>query len=236
MSKRGAFEDELFALPLDEFTAARDKLAADLKKDDAAAAARVKKLRKPSVAAWAVNQLARRHSDAMEKLLALREEMDDAGAAQLRFLGEKRRRLLADLVKKAEALLQEGGHGSSAATLEKVTQTLQAGATEEEVELLRNGTLTRELSPSGFEGFAFSSPGPAVEEPSRPSKATERARAKADELAAAAEEREAEARELEKAAEITRKHAAAAARQAEVARRNADRARERAEAAVARLD
>jgi len=234
MGKRGSPEAELFGLPLDEFTAARDKLAADLKKKDPEAAARVKKLRKPSVAAWAVNQLARRHAGAMEELLSLREQMDDAGAAQLRSLGEKRRRLLSDLVKKAAVVLQEGGHGASAATLEKVTQTLQAGATDDEVELLRAGRLTRELSPSGFEGFAFAAP--AADDAPAPSKGAERARAKAEELAATADEKEAEARELERAAEVARKHAEAAARQAEVARRNATRARGRADAAAARLD
>lgn len=230
-------EAELYALPLDEFTAARDQLAARLKKEgDAEGAARVKALRKPSVAAWAVNQLARRHADSMEKLLALRDEMEGAGGAQLRAVGEKRRRLLADLVTRADKVLKDGGHGSSAATLEKVTQTLQAGATDEEVELLRAGRLTRELSPSGFAGFGFAPAAAPGQEQRGASKATERARAKADELAAVAEEKEAEARDLEKAAEVARKHAEAAARQAEVARRNADRARERAEAAAAKLD
>lgn len=223
-------------MPLEEFTAARDALSVELKKSgDAEAAKAVKVLRKPSVAAWTVNQLARRHSDSMEELLALREEMEDAGAAQLRAVGEKRRKLLASLVKKAEGILREGGHGTSAATLEKVTQTLQAGATDEEIELLRTGRLTRELSPSGFAGFAFS-PAPVADDAPAPSKATQRARAKAEELAETADEKEAQARELEKAAEVARKHAEAAARQAEVARRNADRARERAEAAAARVD
>jgi hypothetical protein len=225
----------LYRLPLDEFIPARDELAARLKKrGESEAAARVKALRKPSVAAWAVNQLARGHSDAMEELLAVRDEREEAGAAQLRALGERRRRLLADLVKKSERILRDGGHGASAATLEKVTQTLQAGATDEEVEQLRSGTLTRELSPSGFAGVAFA-PAPEADAPG-PSRATERARAKAEELAATAEEKEAEARALEKAAEIARKHAEAAARQAEVARRNADWARERADAAAAKLD
>ena len=53
--------DQLFALPLDEFTAARNELARRLKQDgDAEAAEGVRGLAKPTVAAWAVNQLARR--------------------------------------------------------------------------------------------------------------------------------------------------------------------------------
>jgi hypothetical protein len=231
-----ARDSKLYSVPLGEFISERDKLVAQLKKTgDSDGAARVKSLRKPSVAAWAVNQLSRKHPDSMKRLLSLRERMEDAGAAQLRAVGEQRRRLLADLVKKADAILRKGGHGASAAILEKVTQTLQAGATDEEVELLREGRLTRELSPSGFAGFAFS-PGTDADDAPAPSKATERARAKVEELTAVAEEKAVEAADLEKAAEIARKHAEAAARQAEVARRNADRARERAEAAAGRLE
>jgi hypothetical protein len=52
--------DDLYALPLEEFTAARNELARSLKAaGDADEAARVKKLKKPPVSAWAVNQLAR---------------------------------------------------------------------------------------------------------------------------------------------------------------------------------
>jgi len=62
--------DELFALPLDEFTAARNALAKRLKQDgDAEAAEQVRALPKPSVAVWTVNQLARREPDAIRSLL-----------------------------------------------------------------------------------------------------------------------------------------------------------------------
>jgi hypothetical protein len=227
--------DDLYALPLDEFTAARDELAAELKRSgDGDEAARVKRLKKPTVAAWTVNQVARRHADDVGELLALRDEMNDVSGAALRAVGEKRRRLLARLVRHAEGVLRDGGHAPTAATLEKVTQSFQGGATEEEVEQLRTGRLTRELTPSGFAGLGFSDE--ARWEPAPPSKAESRAKEKAEELAATAEEKEAEARDLEKAAELARKHAEAAAHEAEVARRNADRARERADAASARLD
>ncbi|HEY7874406.1 MAG TPA: hypothetical protein VIG64_04715 [Actinomycetota bacterium] len=226
--------DHLYEASLSDFTRARDEIAAKLKAagdDDAARA--VKTLKKPTVAAWAVNQVARRHSDDVKELLALRDDLADASGAALREVGEKRRRLLARLVKHAESILRDSGHAPTGGTLEKVTQTFQAGATDEEVELLRTGTLTRELSPSGFAGMDWSDAASWTAPPA--SKATSRAREKADELAAAAEEKEAEARELEKAAELARKHAEAAAHEAEVARRNADRARERADAAAARL-
>ena len=51
--------DDLYALPLERFTPERDALAKELAADgDRAGAARVKALRKPVVAAWAVNALA----------------------------------------------------------------------------------------------------------------------------------------------------------------------------------
>ena len=43
--------DELYQLPLEEFTPARNALAKELGDGD------IKKLEKPNVAAWAVNQL-----------------------------------------------------------------------------------------------------------------------------------------------------------------------------------
>ena len=47
---------ELFTLPPEEFVAARDRLAAELKEAGKAdEAAEVKRLRRPSVVAWAVN-------------------------------------------------------------------------------------------------------------------------------------------------------------------------------------
>jgi DNA-binding PadR family transcriptional regulator len=56
--------DELFDLDPAEFVAARDRLATQLKAEgDVDAAARVKALRRPSVGAWAVNQVARRQPD-----------------------------------------------------------------------------------------------------------------------------------------------------------------------------
>jgi hypothetical protein len=223
----------LYGLPLDEFTDERNKLAASLKDaGDTENARAVKALKKPSVAAWAVNQLARRHPDQMQALLALREA--SGSGAELRATGEKRRHLLAQLVKHADAILREAGHGASAGTLEKVSQTLQAGATDEEIEQLRSGRLTRELAPAGFAGLAWSDEAP--DEQPAPSKARERAQAKAEELAATAAEKDADARALEKAAAVARKHAEAATRQAEVARKGADRARERAEAAAAQLE
>ncbi|MEA2287422.1 MAG: hypothetical protein QOJ21_3465, partial [Solirubrobacteraceae bacterium] len=52
--------DELYGLPLDAFVPERDALAKELRSDGRREeAAEVKALRKPSVAAWGVNQAVR---------------------------------------------------------------------------------------------------------------------------------------------------------------------------------
>ena len=61
--------DDLYGLPLDRFVSERAGLAKALRAGgDREQAARVAKLRKPSVAAWAVNQLVRTQRDAVREL------------------------------------------------------------------------------------------------------------------------------------------------------------------------
>src|SRR5207248_6696550 len=68
--------DQLFALPLEQFTAARNQLARRLKQegkpDDAE---RVRTLPKPSSAVWAINQAARADREAVRALLKAGEEL-----------------------------------------------------------------------------------------------------------------------------------------------------------------
>src|SRR5262245_46213257 len=89
----------LFALPLTEFTAARNALAAQLKKAGTPdEAERVKALSKPSISAWAVNQLYWEQRDAFDRLIETGRRFRQAQAAQLggksadvRSAGEERR-------------------------------------------------------------------------------------------------------------------------------------------------
>ena len=71
---RGNLEDDvdaLFKLPLAEFTGARNNLAARLKREGRANdSSLVKALAKPSISAWAVNQLHWNHREAFDRLLA----------------------------------------------------------------------------------------------------------------------------------------------------------------------
>ena len=110
--------DRLYASPPEEFIANRDDLAKRLKADGKATeAAEVKGLRRPTVAAWAANQVARQRPDEVAELLAAGAELHKAQrkalsgvkGGGLREAMERRRAAVAALVKAAEAMLREAG-------------------------------------------------------------------------------------------------------------------------------
>src|SRR6185436_8887237 len=71
--------DALFKLPLAEFTGARNNLAARLKREGRANDSnRVKALAKPSLSAWAVNQLHWKHREAFDRLLVTSQRFRQA--------------------------------------------------------------------------------------------------------------------------------------------------------------
>jgi hypothetical protein len=155
--------DGLFQLPLDEFTAARNALAAQLKKaGHGEDADRVKGLPKPSVPAWTVNQLYWKHRKAFDRLLAAGEKFRNAQAAQL--AGKKadlrepldaRREALAQLSKTAAGVLKHGGNSPSPETLRRVMTTLEALATYgTHPGAPPAGRLTDDVDPPGFEAVA----------------------------------------------------------------------------------
>ena len=74
--------DELFRVKPEEFTALRTKLVAAAKKrGDAAAAKRISAARRPTTAAWVVNQLVRSNEDVKHSLTDLGERLRAAHAA-----------------------------------------------------------------------------------------------------------------------------------------------------------
>lgn len=116
---------ELYVLPPDQFTKARNARAGMA---DRAIAAHIKALRKPSVAAWAVNLLAREGQlgEALELSAALREAQEDLDAAEMSRLGRQRRQLVAALAKQAVDLAEDAGVTVSAAAREDVEKTINA--------------------------------------------------------------------------------------------------------------
>jgi hypothetical protein len=151
--------DQLFHGPLEEFTTARNDLAKSLRSDgDAEAADWVKGLKKPSRAAWLVNQLAARKPKDVRKLLKVGEELRAAqeemlsGSAdrdKLRQAGANEREAIDSLVGTAETIGREHGVGSQ--ILDRVGETLQAATSDPEVaEAIEKGRLTREQRASGI--------------------------------------------------------------------------------------
>src|SRR3954454_2663894 len=69
----------LFGVAPEEFVAARDALVRELKDAGAKAdAAEIKRLRRPSVAVWALNQVSRTNPDAVHRLLVASATARDA--------------------------------------------------------------------------------------------------------------------------------------------------------------
>jgi len=149
--------DALFRLPLAEFTGARNTLAARLKKDGQQNdAERVKLLAKPSVSAWAVNQLYWNHREEFEQLIAAGKRFRPAQkAADMRNSLDARREVLAELSELATELLSAAGHSPTLDTLRRVTTTLEAMSA---YALLPDGPtpgrLSNDLDPPSFESLA----------------------------------------------------------------------------------
>ena len=168
---KGDLEDELdalFRLRVAEFTAGRNALAAQLKKggrrDESDL---VKALVKPSISAWAVNQLYWQHREAFDRLIATGQRFRKAQTsgrpgkvADMREALDARREALAHLSDLATALLRDAGSGSTPETIHRITTTLEAmSAYASFPDAQRPGRLTRDVDPPGFESFASLIPG-----------------------------------------------------------------------------
>lgn len=232
---------ELYGLPLGDFTRARDERAKALRTGDRKAANAIKGLRKPTLAAWALNQLVRRRRADVERLLAAgvelraaQEELIGGGdRAAFQHAAAAERELVSELSAAATALASEVGR-PGAGLREKLSETLHAAALDEETAAeLGAGRLLREREAIGGFGFAGAAapPEPAAAAPAPPARtarkgkktssrpATERERGDQRLAAAQADEREA------------RRDLGAAERDVQQAALRAEAARTRAEAA-----
>jgi len=141
--------DRLYQLPLDEFTSARNILARTAGAD----AAEVRKLTKPPIAAWAVNQLYWKRRDAYDALveaaMAVRKTHQAILGGRRADLREPQREhedALDSALKATLAILQDAGHPATDATRQAVVTTLRALPSSEPP-----GRLTGTLQPGGFE-------------------------------------------------------------------------------------
>ncbi|MCW5891128.1 MAG: hypothetical protein KIT14_11335 [bacterium] len=140
----------LYRASLADFVAQRKEGVAALRgAGDAAGAAELAARRRPTLSAWAVNQLYWQARPAFHALLSAAERMrggDLAAAAA-------HRQAMATLRKRAAGLLGESGHAANEATLRRVTTTLAALAARGGFAPDLPGTLAEDRDPPGFEAM-----------------------------------------------------------------------------------
>ncbi len=163
--------DRLYGGPLESFTPTRNDLARRLQKaGQEEAAERIRALKKPSVAVWAVNQLARRRREEVEALVSAGESLRRAqaeafgggdGGDALREATRAEREAVRRLTHAAQALLRDEGRSASQAVLERTAATLRAAAVDPQAaQLLLAGRLAGELDTPGFAAVADLAPPP----------------------------------------------------------------------------
>ncbi|WP_107774609.1 hypothetical protein [Nocardioides sediminis] len=145
--------DGLYALPLGDFTPARDALVKEHKADKELAS-RIKTLRKPSLAAWVVNLLVRRDAAQVDQVLqvgtALREAQANLDGEELRALTRQRRQLTAAVTTQARGLAREEGVKVTPAVADQVEATLTAAMVDEgAARAVRSGLLVAALVATG---------------------------------------------------------------------------------------
>lgn len=148
--------DELYGLRPDEFTAARNARAGDLKKQGERELAKsITELRRPTWGAWLVNALVRKHSREIAKLLALGEEMRRAqeqfDGETLRSLSQKRAEMIGRLAQDANAIAEEAGQRASDELMRDVRTSLESAVADAKLaEELQRGRLITPLSYTGL--------------------------------------------------------------------------------------
>jgi hypothetical protein len=150
--------DDLYREHPSGFVAARDRLAKELKDaDDGEEAARVKKLRRPSAAAWVLNLVAltqrkslgsfAKASQALETAQARALEGGDKEVEKWRAAAAKEREAAEAVLEAAEAAARDAGHPATKQALDQVDATLRAAAADPELrEQVVAGRLEKERS------------------------------------------------------------------------------------------
>lgn len=165
--------DDLYGLPLERFVAERNALAKTLRKaGDRDRAQEVAALRKPSVAAWAVNQLVRVRGREVQALFDAGDALQHAQSELLEGRGDgealrvavvAERDAVDELSELARGLLTSGGHELTQTTLDRVAETLHAAAFDGDARTdVKNGRLERELRHIGIGGLSAAGLVPAT--------------------------------------------------------------------------
>jgi hypothetical protein len=148
--------EELYAESPSRFTARRSELAAEARAaGDKELAAAVTALRKPTVAAWAVNHFVRTCRDEVDELRSfaelLREAQRTLDADQLRLLGRERSRRVDAVAERIAEEAASAGQRVGAGVAVEVRDTLTALIADEDAEAsVLTGALVKALTYSGF--------------------------------------------------------------------------------------
>jgi hypothetical protein len=162
--------DELYGLPLADFTTARNALAKSTGGPDGA---RIKRLEKPTVVPWAVNQIYWHDRPLWTRLMRAGQALRTAQiaalkgrSADIRAASTEHRDVLGDAVDRALSLARE--HKASPAT-DQLARMLEALSLAPEPPGTP-GRFTELVQPSGFEALAGVTPAgrPAPSEPVKP--------------------------------------------------------------------
>ncbi|HEY4421440.1 MAG TPA: hypothetical protein VGN22_18080, partial [Pseudonocardia sp.] len=151
--------DELYALPRDEFTAARNAAAKRARQSgDKKLAEQIQALRRPSTAAWLANLLSREHPDEVKALVnlgdGLRAAQDQLEGEALRRLSQQRHEVVHGLVEQARALARSAGNPASDAVTRELEDTFTAAVNSSAAaEAVAGGRLTSALDPAEAGGL-----------------------------------------------------------------------------------
>ena len=226
--------DRLYQIDPREFTSERTALA----KRAGSHAADVRALQKPTLPAWAVNQVYWRDRPVYDALISAANDLRATHKAvlggrrgDLRAAGQAHDEAIEPALKRALGYITEAGHPLTDATRQAIATTLRSLPGDEPP-----GRLTRALQPSGFAMLAGAAPAGRVRLPSaaggaKPSARPARPSGRPPDAARIAEAREAAAlatravREAEQAVRRSEFEAARTAREAETAQDRLEGAR-----------
>lgn len=162
--------DELYQLPPEEFTAARNALAKTLTGE---AARDVKALKKPNAVAWAVNQLYWKARPAWDALMKAGHALRAAQIAALkgrksdvRETTDKHRKTVADAVKRAQQIAAGANVNPNTDQLARMFDALSL-MPEQPGDAGEAGRFSEVVQPSGFAALAGVKPAPPAPPTSR---------------------------------------------------------------------
>jgi hypothetical protein len=154
----------LFRAPPEQFTTARNRLVAELRKSgEASVAASVAKLPRPTPVVWAINQVAHQEPAAVARVVEAAERLKQAqlghGAVDVPAAAKGYREAVEVVAEQSLTRLAAAGRSATAAMRARLTQTLMASVTDSALrELLRAGRLSREQVSAGFDVFGQARP------------------------------------------------------------------------------